>query len=59
MEVQVQAHAVLVHRKAVSACHCAPLDLAPEGAPLEFTCRGCGQLTERVFGEPVEVEAHG
>lgn len=52
-----QVRAVLQYRKAESACHGARLDVAPEGAAHDFTCRQCGQPAERVLGEPAEVIA--
>lgn len=53
-----QVRAVLVHRKAESACHGAPLDRVAEGTE-EFTCRECGQPAQRVLGEPTEIIVEG
>lgn len=58
-EVQVQARAVLEHRKASSSCHGAPLRLPPQGAAHEYECGQCGQPCERVLGEPAQVHARG
>jgi hypothetical protein len=44
-------------RKASSACHGAKLN--PGQAPGSFTCRECGNPTERVLGDPEEVSFHG
>jgi hypothetical protein len=57
--VTPQVHAVLEHRKASSACCGKNLQLPAAGAEHEFECTGCGQPTERVFGAPKAVEAHG
>jgi hypothetical protein len=52
--VTPQVTAVAVHRTAQSACCAAPLDRVAPGAE-EFTCRGCGEPTERVYAEPREI----
>lgn len=58
-QVGVAVTATVAHRKAQSACHGAPLNRAPEEAPHDYTCRQCGQPTERVLGEPRHVQASG
>lgn len=45
-------------RKAASACHGAPLNRATPGVD-EFTCRECGEPTERVLSDPEEVSFSG
>jgi hypothetical protein len=57
-ELTVKVTATGVHQKALSACHGAPLDRVTPGVD-EFTCRECGEPTERVYGAPTVVEAHG
>lgn len=58
-QVEVQAHAVLHHRKAESSCHGAKLMRLPQGGEHAFECLECGQPCERVLSEPREVHAHG
>jgi hypothetical protein len=47
----------LAQRKAASAC-CGAL-LNPGPVPGSFTCRECGNPTERVLGDPEEVHFRG
>ena len=58
-QVGVAVTATVVHRKAQSECCAAPLDLAPQEAGHEFTCRQCGQPTARALGEPRVIQAAG
>jgi hypothetical protein len=44
-------------RTASSDCHGAKL--SPGLAPGSFTCRECGRPTERVLGDPEEVQFRG
>ena len=58
-QVGVAVAATVAHRKAQSECCAAPLDLAPQEAGHEFTCRQCGAPTARVLGEPRHIPASG
>jgi hypothetical protein len=44
--------------KASSACCGVPLNRVTPGVD-EFTCRACGNPTERVLSDPEEVQFHG
>lgn len=55
--VTVQGTAIVVHRKASSACCDAKVRLAPEDAEHEHECVACEQPATRVLGEPRHIPA--
>ena len=57
LAVMPEISGTVAHRKASSACHGAPLN--PGQEPGSYTCRECGEPTERVLGDPKEVAFHG
>jgi hypothetical protein len=57
VNLPLEVHATAVHRKASSACCSAKLQRpAQADAPHEYECTSCQRPTERVLGEPQEIE---